>query len=126
MARERIRPPGTDVTGGLSVSWGNGKMVGVASGVAATPFVTPSLPRGVYIIQSSTALWWNVGHDADGGFLDTTVTSANASSPQALAQAPKRHQGVVDLAVAVDDDERIVLKAVDPAKPADVRNFKGA
>lgn len=124
--REGIRPPNSDSTGvSLPVSWGNGRVVAVANGVGSEPFVTPPLARGVYVIQASTPVWWNVGTGEDGGGLDEAVTSENATSADQLASAPKVQLGP-DNAIAVDDDERIAVKAMLASKPANVRIFKGA
>ena len=121
--RSGIRPPSSDVNGGaLDVSWGSGKTVAVVNGVADTPFVTGPLPRGVYTVQATDPLWLNVGL-SESGDLDHEVTSENAATPEALGLAPKLHGGG-DWAIAVDDDERIAVKAV--TGTVDVRIFKGA
>lgn len=122
--RPGIRPPASALGDSLPVSWGNGKVVAVVNGLGAEPFVTDPLPRGVYVIQSTNPLWWNVG-PGEAGDLDDAVTSANAGTSEALELAPKMQLGP-DNAVVVDDDERIAVKAMDPASPANVRIFKGA
>ena len=123
--RPGIRPPLSSNGDALDVSWGNGKTVAVANGVAGDPFVTGPLPRGVYVIQSTTPLWWNVGAGDDGGGLDEAVTTESATSEEQLNSAPKMQLGF-DNAVAVDDNERIAVKAMTATKPANVRIFKGA
>ncbi|MEE8629688.1 MULTISPECIES: hypothetical protein [Methylobacterium] len=94
----------------LDLQWLSKPMVAVGVVDAGTPFVTGPLPRGAYTIWVSDPAYVNAGTDGAAG-LDHTVTSANAQTPEALARAPKVHEGG-QWPVPVNEGDMIALKAI--------------
>ena len=110
-----FRPPVSDSASGVQapveLQWLDGDMVAVGQVTLAAPFVTDPLPRGGYTVWTSGPVWINAGDD-DVDLLDETVTTANASSPEDIARAPKIHDGK-QWPIAIRSGSVIALKAMD-------------